>query len=324
MVLNTPISVEKANPENLDQSDIPRVQLVEEVTPLQNEVIENEVKFEIKETICRGQGMFATENILPGTVILREKPLVVMPDKIFSSDDMDYIETWLEKRLNKLESSQREKFFNLSDSRNEEKSILGIFFTNDMNFTDDSAALFPVMARVNHSCQPNADFISRPHKGVQDLVATKLITEGEEIFISYLPAMAEGSAPTKVRQGYIREWYGFACSCKQCCVKDLDKIRSKIIKMQDRGIETLTSSECKDLIENLIKIQSKLPHQNLVCKIGFEKALANNDWEKAVQFFSTGYLNDSILNNGEEINQWKFVTNSTPVCINNEIYLFPN
>ena len=106
--------------------------------------------------------------------------------------------------------------------------------------------------------------------------------------------------------------------------QDLDKIRSKIIDLQDKGIETLSSSECKDLIENLIKIQCKLPHQNLVCKIGFEKALANNDWEKAVQFFSTGYLNDSILNNGEEINQWKFVTNSMPVCINNEIYLFPN
>jgi len=325
MVLNTPISVEKAKPENLDHSDILRVQLVEEVTtPLQNDVENDVVKFEIKETTSRGQGMFATVNIKPGTVILREKPLVVMPDKIFSKDDMDYIETWLEKRLNKLESSEREKFFDLSDSRNEEKSILGIFFTNDMNFTDDSAALFPLMARVNHACQPNADFICRPRKGVQDLVATRLINEGEEIFISYLPAMAEGSAPTKVRQSYVREWYGFSCLCKQCCVKDLDKIRSKIIDLQDKGIETLTSSECKDLIENLIKIQCKLPHQNLVCKIGFEKALANNDWEKAVQFFSTGYLNDSILNNGEEINQWKFVTNSTPVCINNEIYLFPN
>ena len=99
-----------------------------------------------------------------------------MPDKIFSKDDMDYIETWLEKRLNKLESSEREKFFDLSDSRNEEKSILGIFFTNDMNFTDDSAALFPLMARVNHACQPNADFISRPRKGKYKSNKTHLIT----------------------------------------------------------------------------------------------------------------------------------------------------
>ena len=107
-------------------------------------------------------------------------------------------------------------------------------------------------------------------------------------------------------------------------LQDLDKIRSKITELQEKGIETLTSNECRDLIEKLIKIQCKLPHQNLICKVGFEKSLACNDWKKAVQFFSTGYLNDSILNNSEEINQWNFVTISTPVCINNEIYLFPN
>ena len=57
-----------------------------------------------------------------------------MPDKIFSSDDMDFIENWLDKRLNKMEASQRQKFYELSDSRSEDKTTLGIFFTNDMNF----------------------------------------------------------------------------------------------------------------------------------------------------------------------------------------------
>ena len=55
--------------------------------------------------------------------------------------------------------------------------------------------------------------------GVQDLVATRFISEGEEISISYLPAMAEGSAPSKVRKEYTREWYGFSCICQQCCIK---------------------------------------------------------------------------------------------------------
>ena len=61
-----------------------------------------------------------------------------MPDKIFSSDDMDFIENWLDKRLNKMEASQRQKFYELSDSRSEEKTTLGIFFTNDMNFIGKS------------------------------------------------------------------------------------------------------------------------------------------------------------------------------------------
>jgi len=325
MVFNAPNSVEKAQPDNLDKSEILRVDLSENVSITHSDDKETGFKkFEIKETRKAGQGMFAAEDIKPGTVILREKPLIVMPDKIFSNDDDDFIETWLDRRLLKMEASQRQKFYDLTDSRSEEKTTLGIFFTNDMNYIDDSAALFPVMARVNHACQPNADFISRPHLGVQDLVATEFISKGKEIFISYLPAIAEGSAPCKVRQRYVQKWYGFSCVCKQCCIKDLDNVRTKVTELQEKGLETLTANEATGLIEKLIKIQCKLPHQNLVCRVGFEKSLAINDWKKAVQFFSVGYLNDSILNNEEETNQWNFMINSTPVCINNEIYLFPN
>jgi hypothetical protein len=50
----------------------------------------------------------------------REKPLVVMPDKIFSLDDHEEIEEWLEKRLLRMPASQRQKFYDLSDSRFDE------------------------------------------------------------------------------------------------------------------------------------------------------------------------------------------------------------
>ena len=178
-------------------------------------------QFVIKETPNAGQGMFAQSDILPGTIILREKPLLVMPDKIFSDDDSNIIEDWLDRKLLKLSAENRKAFYDLADSRMEgnEKSILGIFFTNDMSFIDDSAALFPTMARVNHSCRPNADFVSRPLLGVQDLVATRFIPQGQEIFISYLPASAEGSQIQKARRAYTREWYGFACTCTECCLK---------------------------------------------------------------------------------------------------------
>ena len=104
-----------------------------------------------------------------------------MPDKVFSNDDQDYIESWLDKRLNQMSSPDRQAFYDLSDCRSgSEKTTLGIFFTNDMNFVDESAALFPTMARVNHACRPNADFITRKFLGVQDLVATKFIAQGKK------------------------------------------------------------------------------------------------------------------------------------------------
>ena len=69
------------------------------------------------------------------------------------------------------------------------------------------------------------------------------------------------------------------------------------------------------------KIDAELPYQNLVCKLGFEKSLETNDWLKASQFYAAAYSNESILN-GED-NAWNFVTNSHPVVIDNQIYLFP-
>ena len=131
--------------------------------------ITTEPLFEVKNCCeARGQGMFAVDQIQPGQIILREKPLIVMPDRIFSLEDTDYAENWLDKKINKLSSEDRAKFYDLSDSRSEnkdEKTTLGIFYTNDMNYIDDSAALFAVMARANHSCTPNADFITRPNLG---------------------------------------------------------------------------------------------------------------------------------------------------------------
>ena len=52
-----------------------------------------------------------------------------------------------------------------TDSGTSNKTTLGIFYTNCMNFVDESAALFPTMARSNHSCTPNSEFITRDDLG---------------------------------------------------------------------------------------------------------------------------------------------------------------
>ena len=57
--------------------------------------------------------------------------------------------------------------------------------------------------------------------GVQDLVATRAIKEGEEVTLSYIPAADEGSDERKVRVNYLLEWYGFKCNCRTCSLKVL-------------------------------------------------------------------------------------------------------
>jgi len=84
-----------------------------------------------------------------------------------------------------------------------------------MNFGGD-AGLFPTIARANHACMSNADFVTRKALGVQDVVATADISAGEEITLNYLPASAEGSHERQTRLEYIRKWYGFHCTCSLC------------------------------------------------------------------------------------------------------------
>lgn len=58
-------------------------------------------------TAHKGMAMFASRAIPAGSLIVREKPLIVMPDAVFSMEDQDRLETWLDRRLNKLTSEGR-------------------------------------------------------------------------------------------------------------------------------------------------------------------------------------------------------------------------
>ena len=60
------------------------------------------------------------------------------------------------------------------DSGESNKTTLGIFYTNCMNFVDDSAALFPTMARSNHSCTPNSEFITRTKLGNENNINDRM------------------------------------------------------------------------------------------------------------------------------------------------------
>ena len=77
MVFNAPTCVEKVQPESLEKAEILSVHYgAKKVTHIHNSDIlkdDSEIawKFVVKETSNRGQGMFAAEDILPGTVILR-------------------------------------------------------------------------------------------------------------------------------------------------------------------------------------------------------------------------------------------------------------
>ena len=170
--------------------------------------------FEIVTIKNKGAGVVAKKNLYPGDLIMLEKPLIVVKDDIY--DDIEKIKNYLDKAVTKMSSSERELFLELSDCKNPaDPTYLGIFDTNDMDYGGD-AAVFASMSRVNHSCQPNAEFVTDCGQRWQRLVAIGDIEEGEEIMINYLPLEEEGTDRREVRQSFLKKHYGFICTCRSC------------------------------------------------------------------------------------------------------------
>lgn len=79
-------------------------------------------------------------------------------------------------------------------------------------------ALFPLTARMNHSCAPNAQVRSQEFVDCRmDLVATRDIGPGEEILISYIgggPSVGRKSRYRRRRE--LQAKYLFMCECDEC------------------------------------------------------------------------------------------------------------
>lgn len=80
------------------------------------------------------------------------------------------------------------------------------------------AAVFPLTARCNHSCDPNAQVQSQQYVDAYiDVVALRDIVAGEEILISYIgigPGMGRKTARQRRRE--LQAKYLFACTCPLC------------------------------------------------------------------------------------------------------------
>lgn len=112
----------------------------------------------------KGIGMLATDDISPGTLILQERPLVMIP--IASS--MLYLsshEKLILAQLGKLTQEQKASYLALHNAipLDKLKPFQGIFATNSFGLGEEDnkagSAVFAIASRFNHSCSPNANFV---------------------------------------------------------------------------------------------------------------------------------------------------------------------
>ncbi|OHE96960.1 TPR domain-containing protein [Colletotrichum orchidophilum] len=182
--------------------------------------------FNVRQAVGKGLGVFASRPILTGQRILTDQALLT----ITSSDSNSIL-----RQAHLLSTAGRESLLSLSTNPSKSSvfswlesiwrsksapqntvsnhTILNIFRNNNFNIGNQTQALFPRVARLNHSCVPNAQ--GNFHKGLNAFTihATRDIATEEEITISYLD---EHLGLRQSRQTALHNGYGFTCACSAC------------------------------------------------------------------------------------------------------------
>ena len=175
----------------------------------------------LREVAGRGLCAFATRSFAAGELICTERPTVwVLGHHPFSSEQVVEIDV----RVERLDAADRAALLDMCNAFPEAPSAAaGIFQTNSFDMTDSphgqACAMYCALARLNHSCVPNAQQTHLPDTGEEVLHASRAISAGEEINDCYIE-LRQG---TEQRRAALRETYRFECHCAACGTGEKDE-----------------------------------------------------------------------------------------------------
>lgn len=211
----------------------------------------------------KGHGIIAVRPIAAGALVLEEAPLVrvskntqtremkehpmvgslmqrvyaLASERKFDPRDFD---TWpaevceaLERVLDiqaeivygKLDPHTQSKWLSLENSVSGDglKTPGGVLRTNGFDDRHGCATMYEVLARINHSCEPNAERVAGPLEGsVVRVFALADIAADTEVLVSYI----DHTAPLRVRRKHLRQQYKFTCDCPRCAREAREEAQS--------------------------------------------------------------------------------------------------
>merc|ERR1719323_1068263 len=208
-----------------------------------------------KAVICevagKGLGMIALEPLHPGQVLLKEKPMIEVDMGAGSLDRREvalcYREQDWEQQGEKREFKKLARAF-VALSKEESLAMawadlrrenIEFDFRKFCNFIQTyvsnafSDGLWPDLARVNHSCFPNAEVVKRARERL--LVVVRPVERGEEVTHSYLRSLVGRDARREVLE---RRW-GFFCVCTLCCLPQSFRIEQESQRTRFRAAKSI-------------------------------------------------------------------------------------
>ncbi|KAK1988901.1 hypothetical protein LZ30DRAFT_386332 [Colletotrichum cereale] len=198
--------------------------------------------WEVRPSPGKGLGIFALQTIPAGTRIIDESPLFTIdPGRLFNGQGFAFaaIAAAVDEAFAALNATARAAFLSCPEHRDSDDEADAawsrealIFRTNGFTMAGGTVGIFPRIAKLNHSCRPNAGTASVGGSGGDEgparrvIYAARDIRAGEEVTITYAPLVQT----TDERRARLAQW-GFTCDCAACKARDDDDQRVEMRRL---------------------------------------------------------------------------------------------
>ncbi len=204
-------------------------------------------KIEIRNSAGAGMGVFAIVDLEPGERILDERPLLEWSVAAFAQHQaVGRQHEAMEAAVRSLPPAAEAAFRDLcmNDEHGPYRNAYGIWLSNAYPTEDEpeSAAVFRVASRLNHSCAPcaHAHYNVRTH--CMTVHALVRIEAGEEVTVAYTGGECDVRA---ARRRELQRDFGFLCRCALCSMQGeaLAASDARQARIRDIG-ERITAKPC--------------------------------------------------------------------------------
>ncbi|KAI1871694.1 hypothetical protein JX265_005680 [Neoarthrinium moseri] len=168
--------------------------------------------FTLESIPSKGKGLVAAKPISAGTLLISEPPLFTTA----SLTDADNIEKDLGRIIRGLPKEGQRAFLALHNNfPGQPNPFSNIIRSNGypLGPSSDVGAIFPLIARLNHSCRPNAQHAWNEALQRETVYAVRDVAPGEELTLSY-----HNGGPSAERRAALRQFFGFECACELCAL----------------------------------------------------------------------------------------------------------
>ena len=237
--------------------------------------------FQLMEIPGKGFGAIALRDIVPGELIMNEKPLFsITTKKAWFTPSESYSEKRIEDEVEKLSVSDQERFYSLHGFISHENELveedlvidvgstgaekaestvvnskklkmrvpsIHIYKTNAYPMGTGISGIFPLISRLNSHCTPNVHYNWDGKSGQSTIYCVSNIKKGDEIVNCYIGLYMRRLD----RMKYLWNNFGFPCSCKACSLTGDEQEESDYRRIRLESLEEMTVTAILEKKKNL-------------------------------------------------------------------------